>query len=91
MIARSSPAARLTAIWAVLVLATLLVGFLVERHAVSATTAASIGLLVAGVKARWVLLDYMELREAPLPWRILFEAWALLCTTGILAAYWMVR
>lgn len=29
----------------------------------------------AAVKARWILLDYMEARHAPGPWRYLFEGW----------------
>lgn len=80
----------ITRVWIVLACATLLVGWLADGHAVEPRTAVTIAFLVAAFKARMVLLHYMELRHAPLRWRLLFEAWAGLAAGGILAAYWSV-
>ena len=35
-------------------------------------------MLIAFLKARFILLDFMELREAPLPLRLFAEGWWLL-------------
>ena len=40
-------------------------------------------LLIAFVRGRLVILDFMELREAPRIWRVLLGGWL------ILLAYWM--
>ena len=70
---------RVTVIWLVLVLATLLswsagtgVGHL------SARAAGVVAILVAFVKARFVALDFMEVRSAPLALRLFVEAWIVL-------------
>lgn len=85
-----SPTVFIARTWLLLVGATLLVGYLADANHVAPTVAASIALVVAFVKARLVLLRYMELRHAPLAWRLVFEAWALAAAGGILAAYWGV-
>lgn len=77
------------AVWLALVAATLLSWWLVEHHTVPAQVATTAALAIAAFKARLVFLHFMELRNAPLPWRILFEAWAVLCASAILAAYWL--
>ena len=46
-------------------------------------------LLIAFVKGRLVILDFMELREAPRMWRVLLEGWLILVSGLILLAYWM--
>ncbi len=45
-------------------------------------------LVIALVKARFVFLDFMELRGAPLPLRLAFEAWAVLVCIALIALYW---
>ena len=46
-------------------------------------------LIIAFIKGRLVILDFMELREAPLMWRLLLEAWLILVSSLILLAYWI--
>lgn len=48
-------------------------------------------IVLAFIKVRWVLLDFMELRSAPIKLRLLFEAWAIgvaavLILTGVVVA-----
>lgn len=84
------PALRLTAIWLLLVLATLLSWQLGDGTAPDTQRgAASVAILViALLKARFVFLEFMELRGAPLPLRAAFEAWAALICTALIALYW---
>jgi len=42
---------------------------------------------IAYLKGRLVVLDFMELRDAPRIWRGLFEAWLLLVSAIILGVY----
>lgn len=44
-------------------------------------------LAIAYLKGRLVILDFMELRHAPLIWRSLIEGWLLLITGLILVFY----
>ncbi|HEU0198884.1 MAG TPA: cytochrome C oxidase subunit IV family protein [Burkholderiaceae bacterium] len=89
MNARPNAAARAGAVWLILVTATVLSWGLVEHHAVPARIATTVALAIAAFKARLVFLHFMELHSAPWPWRVLFEAWALLCVVAILTAYWL--
>lgn len=74
--------------WLVLLAATGITWWLGETGA--AGTAAIVAmLLIALVKGRLVILDFMELRHAPLLWRLLLEGWMLLVCALILLAYWM--
>jgi hypothetical protein len=43
--------------------------------------------LIAAVKVRYVMLDFMELRAAPIPVRIAFEAWPAVVAVMILG-FW---
>jgi cytochrome c oxidase subunit IV len=88
----SAPAAsHATVVWLVLIAATGLSWWLVERHALTAQVATTAALCIAAFKSRLVLLHFMELRTAPLLWRLLFEAWALLCVGFIVGGYWLAR
>ena len=74
--------------WLVLLIATGITWWLGDVGA--AGTAAIIAMLaVAFVKGRLVILDFMELRGAPLMWRRLFEGWLSLVSGLILLAYWI--
>lgn len=81
---------RIHLVWLLLVLATGLswqfghgLGFGDRHH--YATTAV---LAIAFVKVRFVLLDFMELRTAPLPLRLVFEAWAVVACATLIGLYW---
>jgi caa(3)-type oxidase subunit IV len=74
--------------WLVLVIATSITWYLGEVGA--AGTAAIIAMLaIAFIKGRLVILDFMELRDAPLMWRVLLEGWLILVSSLILLAYWI--
>lgn len=74
--------------WVVLMIATAITWYLGEVGA--AGTGAIVGmLLIAFIKGRLVILDFMELREAPKLWRFLLEGWMLLVGSLILLAYWL--
>jgi len=76
--------------WLVLIVATGITWYLGEVGA--AGTAAIVAMLViAFVKGRLVILDFMELREAPLMWRLLLEGWLVFVGSLILLAYWMSK
>jgi len=81
--------AHLTGVWLLLVFATAFAWWLVEKHSVGAHLASSAALLIAAFKVRLVFLHFMELRSAPLPWRIAFEAWVVFFFGIILAGYWL--
>ncbi len=74
--------------WLILVVATIITWYLGEVGA-AGTTAIVAMLLIAFVKGRLVILDFMELREAPMMWRLLLEGWLILVSGLILLAYWM--
>jgi hypothetical protein len=84
------PALRTTAIWLLLMLATLLSWQLGHGPAPGAQRGgASVAMLIiALVKARFVFLDFMELRGSPWPLRLAFEAWAVLVCVALIALYW---
>lgn len=77
-----------TAVWLLLMTATGLAWWLVEHHSVNPRIASTAVLLIAAFKVRLVFLHFMELRTAPLVWRLLFEAWVLLFVGIILIGYW---
>jgi len=74
--------------WVVLVIATITTWYLGEVGA-AGTFAIVAMLLIAFVKGRLVILDFMELREAPTLWRALLEGWLIFVSSMILLAYWI--
>lgn len=80
---------RVTAVWVLLIAATCLswdaaqnLGW-VENDRL--TTSAV--MIVAFLKARFILLDFMELRQAPVPLRLIAEAWPALVCVAIIVIY----
>ncbi|MCL2523374.1 MAG: cytochrome C oxidase subunit IV family protein [Betaproteobacteria bacterium] len=74
--------------WLVLIVATGITWYLGEIGAYG--TAAIVAMLViAFIKGRLVILDFMELRTAPWLWRILLEGWLIVVGGLILLAYWI--
>ncbi|UCV04806.1 cytochrome C oxidase subunit IV family protein [Dechloromonas denitrificans] len=85
MTALKNPAHRA---WLVLIVATGITWYLGEVGA-AGTSAIVAMLVIAFIKGRLVILDFMELRSAPLMWRLLLEGWLILVSSLILLAYWM--
>lgn len=74
--------------WLVLLVATGATWWLGEMGA--AGTGAILAMLaIVFIKGRLVILDFMELRSAPLMWRLLLEGWLILVGGLILLAYWI--
>ena len=74
--------------WLILILATMLTWYLGEVGAAGTLSIVAM-LVIAFVKGRLVILDFMELRGAPLIWRALLEGWLVLVSSLILLAYWI--
>ena len=74
--------------WLVLMVATAITWYLGEVGA-AGTSAIVAMLVIAFIKGRLVILDFMELREAPRMWRVLLEGWLILVSGLILLAYWI--
>ncbi|MCB5945558.1 cytochrome C oxidase subunit IV family protein [Acidocella sp. KAb 2-4] len=81
---------RITVIWLFLVSATLLsfgmghgLGIRDHRYASAAI------LIVAFIKVRFVILDFMELRHAPSVLRIVAELWVVLAATALVTLFWL--
>jgi heme/copper-type cytochrome/quinol oxidase subunit 4 len=73
--------------WLVLMLATCTTTWWLSKDTVSPAGATVFILVVAAVKVRLVLAHFMGLRHAPIRWRLLFEAWIVVCTAIILSVY----
>jgi caa(3)-type oxidase subunit IV len=81
----SNPAHRA---WLVLLAATAATWQLGEAGAAGPLAIVAM-LALAFVKGRLVILDFMELRRAPLLWRLLLEGWLIVVASLILLAYWI--
>ena len=83
----SSARHRLTFVWLGLMAATVASWATGHRASLDSGLVSAIVIGVAFIKVRFVGLDFMELRTAPLPLRIAFEIWLLVaCTALILLA-----
>ena len=61
--------------------------WLLSKDAFSPTVAVVGIFLIAAVKVRFVMLDFMELRYAPMPLRVAFEGWIVVVACLILG-FW---
>ena len=80
---------QITGVWLLLVAATFVSWLLIEQHGISARIATTVAPLIAGVKARLVLRQFMELRTAPWVFGALFDAWIVVFVGAIIAGYWI--
>jgi Prokaryotic Cytochrome C oxidase subunit IV len=75
-------------VWFVLIAATLLLWYLGAEHGVrDARLATVLILVVAFIKWRFVGLYFMELRDAPVPLRVIFEAQCVAVCAVVLGVY----
>ena len=73
-------------VWMFLVGATLCSAWLAEHHGLAGRWTAATVMLVAALKGRAVILYFMEMKAAPLAWRLAFEAWIWICAALIVTA-----
>lgn len=73
--------------WLMLVCASIATWLLIEDQGFSASSAISLILLIAVIKVRMIVLHYMELKHAPLRWRMVFELWPVVAASLILGIW----
>ncbi|MFL6062857.1 MAG: cytochrome C oxidase subunit IV family protein [Marmoricola sp.] len=78
---------RPTTVWALLMGATITTTWILSKDAFAATLGTAGTLALAGWKVRLVVLDFMELRHAPWPLRLAFEAWSVVVPAMVLGFY----
>lgn len=79
----------ITIVWAVLMVATIVSTWMLSKDAFSPLVA-TVGIyLIAAYKIRMVILRFMEIKHAPRPWRLYFEAWTVV-VTGMILVYYLV-
>lgn len=80
---------RVTLVWIALMTATCVTTWVLSKDAFSPEVAVVGTFLLAGLKVRYVMLDFMELRQAPTAARVVFQIWIVAVTVMILA-FWFV-
>jgi heme/copper-type cytochrome/quinol oxidase subunit 4 len=78
---------RISLVWLALVVATLISWRVGTDNGLHAHLAATIVLLVAFLKVRFVGAYFMELRDAPLPLRLIFDGYCLIVCTVLVVMY----
>ncbi len=73
--------------WFFLVCASVATWLLIEGRGMSASASVSLILLIAVIKVRMIVLHYMELKHAPLHWRLAFELWPVIAASLILGIW----
>lgn len=86
---------RATVVFALLIVLTLVSFWLTVGHGGSGFHEAQKAIwtqviVLAFVKIRWILLDFMELRSAPIKLRLLFEGWAAGLAVALIAVNLLV-
>ena len=80
---------RVTWVWLGLVVLTCVTTWGLSKDLFSPAVAVVGTFLIAAVKVRYVMLDFMELRGAPIPVRVAFEVWPVAVAAMILG-FWFV-
>jgi Prokaryotic Cytochrome C oxidase subunit IV len=86
---------RATVIFGVLVLLTCISFWLTVGHGgaelhQSGSVIWTLVIVLASLKVRWVMLDFMELRSAPTTLRLLCESWVIGVGAFLIATTWLV-
>ncbi|MBJ7337535.1 cytochrome C oxidase subunit IV family protein [Mycolicibacterium sp.] len=80
---------RATRVCLGLMLLTVITTWGLSKNLVSPAVAVTGTFLIVAVKVRYVMLDFMELRDAPLAARTVFEAWIVVVVAMILG-FWIL-
>jgi caa(3)-type oxidase subunit IV len=78
---------RVTWVWLALVVLTCVTTWGLSQDMFRPAVAVVGNFLIAAVKVRYVMLDFMELRDAPIPVRFAFEAWPW-AVAAIILGFW---
>ena len=80
-----------TFVWMVLMIATCASTWWLKSGASTSMLATAAILVIAAVKVRLVITHFMELKDAPIKWRLFFEAWVVVFPGIVLAGFWFAR
>jgi heme/copper-type cytochrome/quinol oxidase subunit 4 len=78
---------RVTAVWLGLMTATCVSTWALSRDGLRPSVAMAGIFLLAGVKVRFVMLDFMELRGAPRRVRLIFQGW-IVVVIALILGFW---
>ncbi|MGQ0622063.1 MAG: cytochrome C oxidase subunit IV family protein [Panacagrimonas sp.] len=73
--------------WLFLVCASVATYVLVEGQDLNVEWAVSGVMVIAAIKARMIVLHFMELKHAPVGWRVAYELWVIVATSLILGIW----
>jgi heme/copper-type cytochrome/quinol oxidase subunit 4 len=80
---------RVTKVWLLLMALTVVTTWGLSNDALSPGVAVGGIFLIAAVKVRFVMLDFMELRYAPSPVRAVFEGW-IVVVVALIGGFWFL-
>lgn len=78
---------RATKVWLALIALTMVTTWGLSKDLFSPAVAVVGTFLIAGLKVRYVMLDFMELRFAPTASRIFFQGW-IVVVVAIVLGFW---
>jgi cytochrome c oxidase subunit IV len=78
-----------TTVWATLVLATCTATWWLSTDAFAPALTTVAIILIAALKIRLVMRHFMEVRHAPLPWRLATDVW-LFAVTGVIVGFYVL-
>jgi heme/copper-type cytochrome/quinol oxidase subunit 4 len=78
---------RVTMVWLGLIMLTCVTTWGLSKDLFSPAVGVVGIFVIAAVKVTYVVLDFMELRDAPIPVRVAFQAWPLIVAAMILG-FW---
>lgn len=78
---------RITGVWAGLMVLTCITTWGLSKNLSIPAVAVLGNFAIAAIKVRYVMLDFMELREGPVLVRVAFEAWPVL-VAAIILGFW---
>lgn len=74
-------------VWLFLMAATIVTTWGLSKDTFDPQWATVAIMVIAAVKVRMVLLHFMELNHAPIPLRLVFEAWVVVVTAVVVGFY----
>ncbi|ORW24413.1 cytochrome C oxidase subunit IV family protein [Mycobacterium palustre] len=80
---------RVTKVWLVLIALTVVTTWVLSNDVFSPAAAVAGIFLIAALKVRYVMLDFMELRCAPQSVRAVFEGW-IVVVIALIGGFWFL-
>ena len=80
---------RVTRVWLALMMLTVVTTWGLSKNVFTPSVAVTGIFLIGALKVRFVMLDFMELRYAPVRVRVIFEGWIVL-VVGLILGFWFL-